>query len=174
MRPLGAETGAALVAQVLNDDYYGEPFSEHLVRRAVLFPMTYILEDDEFDLFAGLARRFGEDELVLYKIECVAGSGQCVAYRWDDRRDYYGHDAAMNAIISPRGRWSLLIYAEGFGLFGADAEAMEVFLDLLPPERQNDERDLVEHLHATESAAHVKYEWLPKLLAYVHRGAGPA
>jgi hypothetical protein len=112
-------------------DPYEAPFTDSVPARAILFPLSNPLTDEQFDAVVALARAGGDEGFLRIQYES-GDEGEFVPL--DDlaeaRKPIGG---PMAAFVSESGRWGILTDEDLTGLVAAaDSELLAVLLDRWP------------------------------------------
>jgi hypothetical protein len=132
-------------------DPFGAPFRDSIARRAILWPVSYFLSDDEFEALSFAANAVGDEGFYEFMSEnpphlCAldgtdvhAGSGA-----FDDPPPHYyacgdlaGYDRHQNTyletvLLSATARWGMIISHEDHAVVGGASEFVEEVLNRFP------------------------------------------
>lgn len=140
--------------------------------RAILFPVAFTLDREQFESLVGAARAVGDEALCVTITE-----GDSSEQRPDDRHwlvdfwdftEYQGLPALgalENAIYSPEGRWGLLISHEQHAVVGG----CEAFMEALVGHWPDSERGMADFLTYWDvaKAQGASTEWVRPFLIHV-------
>lgn len=160
--PLGEDEFQRGPKQILESisltlDPFEEPFAAAIPERRILFPLTYRLEQAQFDVLVRAARATGDDDLYVSATEratAVSGYGaqdpfvQDWLVSLDRRNDVESFDLSVEtAYYSARGAWGLLISHEDHGVIGGRTDFMEIIRAHWPPSENPPVHYLVSSAH---------------------------
>jgi hypothetical protein len=134
------EYASAFARVFVNPDPFDAPFTNAMEARALLYPVAYTLERNEYDAVAQAARVVGDSAMCLSipDIDDHSNHPEYPAHWLLEFRDFAQYEKLPrvgileNALYSPTGEWGLLISHEQHMVVGGSAEFVETMVRGFP------------------------------------------
>jgi hypothetical protein len=116
-------------------DPFGAPFTDGIVARALLFPISYELEHGQIAALADAAQALGDETIFLEVVELAEEEP---GRYWESSTDGRGpYDVVENpgletALFSPAGTWGMLISHEDHAVVGGPAGFVQMLAEHFP------------------------------------------
>jgi hypothetical protein len=155
-----------------DDDPFGQPFTDAIEVRRILYAITYRLPLPLLKVLANAASEVGDEGFYFSVLERPAMDQQDRPYHWyipfAELEQYYSLDYPFvleNVLYSPSGQWGIMVSHEEHALLGGSTQFMSRLQDKLPP-------DSLEEFLSFWKYARDHYQaniaWLPKQLIHVY------
>jgi hypothetical protein len=168
------EYASAYSRVFLHSDPFDAPFTEAMESRALLYPVAYTLERDEYEVVAQAAHVVGDSAMVL----SIPKNGDDIdpleypvhwLLEFEDFTEYELTRASIheNALYSPAGKWGLLVSHEQHMVVGGSVEFVETMVRGFP----GAERALEEFLNTWaehKQKRDVDTAWIHALLVHLY------
>jgi hypothetical protein len=165
-----------------SDDPYDEPFIPSVSRRAILYPIGYLLEPIEMEAVVKAARAVGDNAFyfsVFVKNPEAEKDWQYQPFHFfipmEDLDAYYSlgfpYEALENVIYSPNGLWGMTLSDEQHAVVGGPELFMETLFAHLPSLEDKHIQEFLDLWKYNRDRLGANIGWLPQLLRHVY---GPA
>jgi len=158
-------------------DPFNQPVRNEVEARALLYPVSYLLDEQEFGAVAAAARAEGDTTLVVSITEEFGGSDAANANHWELSYWEYSEYRALdrvgvleNAIYSPAGHWGLLISHEQHAVAAGTRRFIEALL-AENPEWQGSCAAFVDDWRHRSTTQRADVSWVPEVLRHIYGSA---
>lgn len=154
-------------------DAFGKPLQKSMRARALLYPVTYLLDPEQGAAVVGAAREVGDD---TFCVSITEGDNDFTDQSRHWELDYWEMNeyrelplvgVLENAIYSPRGRWGLLISHEQHAVVGGTPEFIHS-LKLQWPRFDESLSEFVKYWAEIKLRRKADTAWLEPLLAHLY------
>jgi hypothetical protein len=156
-------------------DPFEAPLRHSVMHRALLYPVPYLLERDQFDSVIEAARKEGDDSFCVSITEgadTLAGRSERIHWIFDyweyeEYRDLQIAGVLENAVYSPNGKWGMLVSQEQHAIVGGSASFIRSLSNSFPNYGESASAFTVfwNDLHRR---AGIDVGWLRPVLAHVY------
>lgn len=180
MRTLTSQQWAEECRAALNSVFrtfnpFGTPVADQVRQRAILFPIAYMLDKDQFDALFDAAHAVGDETVCVSVTEGrdkLVKRGDVLDWqvqRWEyeEYRDLPTIGVLENAIFSPRGTWGLLISHEQHAIVAGELLFMRTLAAEFPGYNSASARFL-EYWKFEQKRSGADIAWLMPLFTHIY------
>lgn len=155
-------------------DPFGQPFETAVQSRALVYPVSYLLDATEFEALIDAARFVGDDMLGVSITETNEPLDAPTARHWvlkywegSEYRHLGDVGVLQNAIYSPTGQWGMLLSHEQHGVIGGSRDFMRRFAARFPAFEES-VNGFLEYWNENHRRHNADISWLEPLLAHLY------
>lgn len=155
-------------------DPFGSPFQPAVSARALLYPVSYLLDAEQFQALADVARSIGDDAICVSITETnkrldAPDARHWILEHWEWTEYHELGDVGVleNAVYSPIGQWGMLISHEQHAVLGGSERFMQEMAARFPA-FQESLGEFLTYWSENSRRHNADVDWVAPLLSHLY------